>query len=89
MWTRFLQLFMPLTFQIRDYVGPINTKAIMYVIYVEEVQMWAEISTTIIEVYHAILESYQARAMKGSMRFLSAPFNFTEHYHPLMSFEDT
>jgi len=28
---------MSLTFQIRDNVGPINAKAIMYVIYVEEV----------------------------------------------------
>jgi len=28
---------MSLTFQIRDYVGPMNAKAIMYVIYVEEV----------------------------------------------------
>ena len=28
---------MSLTFQIRDYVEPINAKEIMYVIYVEEV----------------------------------------------------
>jgi hypothetical protein len=37
LWTKFLQLFMSLTFQIRDNVCPINAKAIIYVIYVEEV----------------------------------------------------